>query len=284
MATISKTCYDTYRVQVRRVGQPSITKTFKSKHEAELWSQRIEFEISSGVFINRTEAERVSFAELIDRYLTEVSPLKKGHKQEVPRLLGLKRTIGQYRVLQIQSKHIAKYRDARLKDGKSGSTILNELSLISQVFDTAIKEWSLPIHGNPCSLIKKPKPAQGRERRLSNDEEYLLLANCRASRAILLHSLVIMALETGMRLGELLSLTWNNIDLIKRVAYLPITKNGEKRTVPLSTKSIHTLNNISRNISSNRVFWTWSAKDGVANVWRRTCLKSGIKDLHLAIN
>jgi integrase len=280
MATISKSKFDTYRAQVRRSGSPPLSKSFKTKQEAQEWATKTEYELNSGLFINKTEAERINLSELIDRYLIEVSSTKKGHKQEIPRLLALKKTIGQYRVLQIQSKHIALYRDERLKMGKSNSTVLNELSLISQVFELAIKEWSIPIGNNPCKLIKKPKQAKGRERRLNQEEEELLISACRASKATLLHPLIIMALETGMRLGELLNLTWNYVDLTRKTATLPDTKNGDRRVVPLSSKAICTLNIIPRNISNPRVFWTWSAKDGVANVWRRTCKKAGIVDLH----
>lgn len=280
MATISKSSFGTFRVQIRRSGQPALSKSFKTKLLAQEWASRTEYEISTGVFINRNEAERITFAELIDRYLKEVSVLKKGHKQEVPRLRYLKKTLGQYRVLQLQSRHIADYRDARIASGKAGATVLSELSLVSQVFDMAIKEWSIPLANNPCKLIRKPKPAKGRERRLSSDEEHRLLTACKATRAPLLHSLVVIALETGMRLGELLSLTWDNVNIDQKTAYLPDTKNGERRTVPLSSKAIMTLNNMPRSISNPRIFWTWAAKDGVANVWRRTCLKTNIKDLH----
>ena len=68
--------------------------------------------------------------------------------------------------------------------------------------------------------------------------------------------------------------------MYKRQAHLPTTKNGERRTVPLSLKAVVTLTGIPRNIASKRVFWTWAAKDGVANVWRRTCLKADIHNLH----
>jgi integrase len=280
MATISKSKFDTFRAQVRRSGLPPLSKSFKSKQEAQEWATKTEYELNSGIYINRTEAERIQLSELIERYLAEISPSKKGHKQEVPRLEALKKTIGKYRVLQIQSKHIALYRDARLKMGKSNSTVLNELSLISQVFELAIKEWSIPIANNPCKLIKKPKQSKGRERRLTNHEEHLLLAASRASRAPLLYPLIIIALETGMRLGELLNLSWNNVDLPRKTATLLDTKNGEKRIVPLSNKAVKTLEAIPRNITNSKVFWTWSAKDGVANVWRRTCKKAKILDLH----
>lgn len=280
MATISKSKFDTFRAQVRRSGLPPLSKSFKTKQEAQEWATQTEYQLNSGLFVNRNEAERIQFSDLIDRYLVEVSPLKKGHKQEAPRLNALKKSIGQFRVLQIQSKHIAEYRDSRLKMGKSNSAVLNELSLISQVFEMAIKEWSIPLSCNPCKLIRKPKQPQGRERRLSNSEEIRLINGSKASRAPLLHPLIVIALETGMRLGEMLSLTWNNIDIAKRIAHLPTTKNGEKRTVPLSSKAVITLSGIPRNITSPRVFWTWSAKDGVANVWKRTCKKADIEDLH----
>lgn len=281
MATISKTKFGTFRVQVRRNGQPHLNKTFKSKKDAETWALEKELEINTGTFINRTEAEKMYFSYLVDRYIEEVSPSKKGHQQELPRLKHIKRTLGDYHVLQIQSKHIANYRDQRSNLGKSNSAVLNELSLISQIFDHAIKEWGVPLPNNPCRLIKKPRPDKGRDRRLKDGEEDRLLAHCERSRALLLKPLVIIALETGMRLSELLSLTWDRIDTRKRTALLTDTKNGDKRVVPLSLKALHTLQTMPININSNRVFWTWTAKDGVENVWRRTCKKALIDDLHL---
>jgi hypothetical protein len=150
MATISKSQFGTYRVQIRRIGQPPVSKSFKSRQEAEIWARMTESELDRSIYINRSDAERVNLSELIQRYLDEVSPTKKGYKQERIRLLNLQKIFGHYRILQLQSKHIAAYRDTRIRDGKSPSTVLNELSLISQVIDTAIKEWSIPIPINPC--------------------------------------------------------------------------------------------------------------------------------------
>ena len=76
MATISKTKSNTYRAQVRRVGQPTLSKSFNSKQEAQEWASKIEYELNSGVYINRTEAERTTFAELIERYLSEVKVVR----------------------------------------------------------------------------------------------------------------------------------------------------------------------------------------------------------------
>ena len=280
MATLSITPSGTHRAQVRRLGSSPLSKSFKTRHEAEVWVRQTESELDRGIFVNRQDAEKVTFSELAQKYLDEVSCNKKGFKHERVRLLKIQRDLGHFRIIQIQSKHIASYRDLRLNAGKSPSTVLNELSLISQIFDMAIKEWSIPIPSNPCSQIKKPKVSNQRTRRLSPDEEIALIAASNASRATLLTSLIIIAMETGMRLGELLSLTWDNLSLDKRTAYLPVTKNGESRTIPLSLKAIEVFKTMPRRIDTKKVFWSWTNRDSVVNVWKRTCKRAGISDLH----
>ena len=280
MATLSITPSGTHRAQVRRLGSSPLSKSFKTRHEAEVWVRQTESELDRGIYVNRQDAEKVTFSELLHKYLNEVSCNKKGFKHERVRLLKIQRDLGHFRIIQMQSKHIAAYRDLRLNAGKSPSTVLNELSLISQIFDMAIKEWSIPIPSNPCSQIRKPKVSNQRTRRLSPDEEKALIAASNASRASLLTSLIIIAMETGMRLGELLSLTWDNLSLDKRIAYLPVTKNGQSRTIPLSLKAIEALKAIPRRIDSKKVFWSWTNRDSVVNVWKRTCKRAGITDLH----
>jgi integrase len=92
--------------------------------------------------------------------------------------------------------------------------------------------------------------------------------------------MISLAIETAMRCSELLSLNWNNINLEKRTAYLATTKNGDSRTVPLSSRAIEILRSMPRHHQSNRVFWTWTQKDSVVNTWTRVCKKAGITNLH----
>lgn len=110
-------------------------------------------------------------------------------------------------------------------------------------------------------------------------EELILLQAAKNSKSSLLYPIITLALETGMRLGELLSLVWNNIDLKKQIALLPITKNGESRAVPLSKKAIETLRNIPHKINDSRVFWTWKQPDSFENAWRRMLNKTAIHSL-----
>ncbi len=279
MATITKTQSNTFKVLIRKSRIPTQIKTFKTKTDAQKWARLIESEMDRGIFINRQEADRVTIGELIDRYIQEVTPLKRSAKNDKQRMLFLKKYFGHFIVSQLQSKHIATYRDKRLAEGKQGSTIIKEIGSLSHLLDISIKDWGIPLVNNVATLVRKPKQARGRDRRLIDDEELTLLQTARNSKSPLLAPIITLALETGMRLGELLSLEWNNIDLRKQTALLPITKNGEPRTVPLSKKSIETLKGIPRKLNDSRVFWTWLRADSFENAWRRMLNKTAIQDL-----
>lgn len=279
MATITKTQSDTFKVLIRKNGFPQQIKTFKTKADAQKWARLIESEIDRGVFIDRTEADKTTIGELIDRYIQEVTPLKKSAKNDRQRMLFLKKHFGHYKASQLQSKHIAIYRNKRLAEGKQGSTVIKEIGSMSHLLDISIKDWGIPLVSNVATLVRKPKQAKGRDRRLIDDEELILLQAAKNSKSPLLAPIITLALETGMRLGELLSLDWINIDLRKQTAFLPITKNGESRTVPLSKKAIETLQAIPRKINDSRVFWTWKQPDSFEYTWRRMLNNTNIQDL-----
>lgn len=279
MATITKTQSDTFKVLIRKNGFPQQIKTFKTKADAQKWARLIESEIDRGVFIDRTEADKTTIGELIDRYIQEVTPLKKSAKNDRQRMLFLKKHFGHYKASQLQSKHIAIYRNKRLAEGKQGSTVIKEIGSMSHLLDISIKDWGIPLVSNVATLVRKPKQAKGRDRRLIDDEELILLQAAKNSKSPLLAPIITLALETGMRLGELLSLDWVNIDLRKQTAFLPVTKNGESRTVPLSKKAIETLQAIPRKINDSRVFWTWKQPDSFEYTWRRMLNNTNIQDL-----
>ena len=123
-----------------------------------------------------------------------------------------------------------------------------ELNLLHHVFEVARKEWGIHVP-NPVSDVSRPKSPPGRDRRLRPGEEAKLRDALQAverdesgrymstTRNVWILPLVRLAIETGMRRGELLSLRWEHVDLARRTAYLPDTKNGEPRTVPLSSRA-----------------------------------------------
>jgi integrase len=231
-----------WQARVSRKGQPSLTKTFQTKEDAEKWSRSIEVEWDKGTYQNTHQAQKTTFGELIERYLREVTPLMRGAKEDTIRLKAiLKKPITKVNVLLLNSSRIAKYRDERLQEVSAG-TVIRELAYFSSIINHARREWGINI-ANPVLLVRKPPSPQGRNRILSNEEEVDLLKACepKANRNIYTRPFIILALETAMRRGELLSLRWDNIDYSKRTAYLQLTKNGDSRTVPLSGRAIKTL-------------------------------------------
>lgn len=279
MATLRQ--YDNGRWQaiVRRTGHPMVSKVFASKADAERWSRLTESELDRGVFIDRTEAERTTIADLIDRYIVEVTPQKRSARKEKQRLCFLKDRLGKLSPARLTSKHVAAFRDVRLREGRAGATVVKELNSLSHLIDTACKEWGIPMLANPVKLVRRPAVARGRDRRLTHAEYDALLAACRSSGAMQLEAIVVLAIETGMRLGELLGLEWSRVDLGSRVATLDLTKNGEARQVPLSSRAIDTLRSVPRNLNNPRVFWRWSRPDSFENAWRRVVLKARLSNL-----
>ncbi|MCK9608642.1 MAG: site-specific integrase [Methylomonas sp.] len=268
MATIRKLPSGSWQVQVRRKGESPTSKTFSSKNLAEQWARSIENQIDRGIFVDRTEAERTTLGELIDRYLLEITPNKKGEKQERYRLLAIKKQIGHHIIGAIQSKHIASYRDSRINEGLASATVLRELADLSHLFNIAVKDWGFPLNNNPVLQIRKPAKAKGRDRRLTAAELERLLVSLNETKEVV--SIVQLAIETGMRRTEILKLEWSNINLQKRVAWLPDTKNGESRTVPLSRTAIRLLEQLPRN--QKTVFTT--RPDSVSQAFHRACLSA----------
>jgi integrase len=146
------------------------------------------------------------------------------------------------------------------------STVNRYLSGLSKAFSNAVKEWHwLPAGANPMLGVSKKKEPRGIVRYLDDDERRALLDACRKSEYKPLYLLVLFALTTGMRRGELLGLRWQDIDLERRVAVLQNTKNGDRRSVPIVPEVAQLLREHGkvRKIGNDQVF----TGDGPAEVW-----------------
>lgn len=277
MATVTKRATG-YQVQIRRRGYPCLSKMFDSKREAESWARHYEAEMDKGLFLDRSEADRTTLAELLERYLIEVTPHKKSASTEQRRIERFLReeSLAKYKTTALTGKLIAAYRDKRLGE-VTGSSVNRDLSIISHVLNTAIKEWGLHIT-NPVPLIRKPKENSQRERRLLADEESRLLTEIDSkTNNPWLKPIVIFAIETGMRRSEILSLEWANVDPTRRVARLLDTKNGEGRSVPLSARAVQVLEVLPRSIDG-QVFPV--SAESVKLAFVRAVKRAGISDLH----
>ncbi|MFJ5299228.1 tyrosine-type recombinase/integrase [Pseudomonas sp. NPDC088368] len=226
----------------------------------------------------------LTLADALDKYRLQISITKKGYLQEGYRIDQLKRSSMALKTLrEISSPDIADYRDTRLGqlNGKtrkpiSAATVRLEMSLLSNLFDVARIEWGAADQ-NPVQNVRKPKSPPGRERRLSAREDRQILRYAHNHSNPELYSIVVIALETAMRQGEILGLLWENINLKSGIAALPDTKNGTRRDVPLSLRAREALIRMGVN-RQGKVFTYTSA--GIKSTWRFMIQRLGIKDLH----
>ncbi|MFZ2974811.1 MAG: site-specific integrase [Ferribacterium limneticum] len=251
MATIRQKDSGSWQAIVRRRGWPQQSKTFRTKTEALQWSKGIETEINRGSFQSYNQAERTVFKDLLTRFKNDFAPFhyrERSDKKEAWRFQSdrLEDFFSDYSISAIDPPLIARYRDERLRPpagsnrpAVQGSTVRKEIYLLSRIFEFAISECHIPLpHGNPVEGVRKPVENESRDRRLSREEWTVLDAECKRSRNPLLHMAFIFATETAMRQEELLTLTRENIDEHRKIAFLPHTKNGEARYVPLTNLAL----------------------------------------------
>ena len=246
-----------YKAQIRRSGHPYECKRFATLDDAAKWKRGRESEIDRGIFVDRREAAKFTVGDLFKKYRLEVTPNKRGKVVETARLLKLEEDpLAKVNAALVQAHHLNDWMERRAKQpGRgngtiSGSTINRDLALISHVFTKAAKAWRMYID-NPVEFVERPRASKPRDRRLSAVE---VDAICAASSSPKLPIVLRLAVETGMRLGELLALTWEAIDLDARFVHLDLTKNGDERRVPLNASAVAELTALPRPIKGGQVF------------------------------
>jgi integrase len=208
--------------------------------------------MDQGRFVSLRLDERTTLDDLVTRYMAEVTPLMKSAETDLIRLTALKRNpLCKLSLVALTPARVAEFRDQRLKL-VSGGTVIRELAYISSIINHARREWSINID-NPVRLVRKPPTPQGRSRTV-NEAEMLRILDAltpRPTRRVSpwMKPLVELAVETAMRRGELLGLRWEHIDFSNRVAHLLVTKNGEGRYVPLSSRAVAILEGLPRSLS-----------------------------------
>lgn len=250
MATITKRG-DKWRVQVRRIGHEPVSGTFATKSEAKKWALQVEGRLAGNGSIEAPTAKAISLREALKRYLDEVTPTKKGAKQEAVRIRAwLSEPLAEQSLKGIRSQDIAAWRSKLVKSGKAPTTVKNALTIISQVYETSRTEWGFEGVTNPVRGVRMPNARPGRDRRLQVGEEPRLLAACQRWG---IHGAVTWAIETAMRQGEQLALRWCDIE--GRVAVARDTKAGGTRSVPLSTRALAALQSMPKTVDSQaRIF------------------------------
>lgn len=226
-----------YRVQVRLKGHPIQTATFERKTDARIWAQQTESAIREGRHFKTTEAKRHTLKDLIERYCDDYLKRLKSEKDRNRHLDWWKKELGAYTLADIRPSRIAEAKETLLKEEtlrgelRSPGTVNRYLAALSHVFTMGIKEYGW-VEDNPVLKITKPKEPRGRVRFLSDKERKTLLDTCQA-KSKTLYTVVVMALSTGARKNEIMSLRWRDVDTKNGQIILHETKNGERRAIPL---------------------------------------------------
>jgi integrase len=280
MATIRKR-NSRYHVQVRKKGYPSTTKTFNSLTGARKWAAGIETDMERQLYV--VIPDNTTLGQLLDRYDTEVLPTHKGQQAERYRLRTLSKYFGNIRLANLIPKEVAKYRDLRLKE-VSPASLKRELKILSRVLTLASKDWGIAVPQNPVTMITLPKSDKARTRRLELGEE----AKLRHGSNPQLNQIIVLAIETAMRRGEMLGIKKSHIDFRNRTLLIPDTKTDRPRSIPLSTRAIKVLREQTRTyqgytggvVSLHETPLFSYRPRGLTGAFLKLCRRLGIEDLH----
>lgn len=256
MASITKRG-NVWRVRITRLGHETVSKTFRLKADAEKFASAVEGEMARGTY-RRNPGAKVTLGELLQRYGDEVTPHKRGADVERYRIASLQTRDNPAHKMMVKfvgdltAADVAAWRDKRVKSC-TPSTIQKEFALLQHCVKTAAAEWGFEGMTNPFQGVRRPRVQNARDRRVSDGE---IRAIIEATESAELASLVRLALATAARRGELLSLTWRDVDLTRRVAVLRAanTKNGHARQLPLSPAACDVLRSLPRLINGGCLF------------------------------
>ena len=274
MASIRKR-NNRWEVRVRRSGQPTQTKTFTLKSDAQQWAREAEIALEKGELLHKPKPYPITLEEAAKRYLEEVAIHHKGVASERYRLWAMVNRLGTSKPMTaITSKDIATYKVERQKEVTSAS-VRRELNLLSSLFETAKNEWGIIAFNNPLTAVKRPSDSVARDRRLTQIEKEQLLSESLRKGSHQLHLAILIALNTGMRQSEILKLRWDDVDFDRNQITVRDTKNGSNRIIVLSSVLRGSLVNIQQ---THETLFTITAS-GLQQAFRKLTTRLRIRNL-----
>lgn len=297
-----------WQVQVRRKGQPARCRSFHHKKDAQVWAREMELKADRQELPEDPKLlDGVTLGDLVRRYRDTVTPRKRGQEIETIVLNAfLRHPICSKRLSELQTSDFAAYRDHRLKHIKP-STLRRELSPLHNLFEVARDEWGLPIKHNPLDKVRLPNGNTRRERRLREGELERLIEAARKRRNLYVLPIILFALETAMRRGEIIAMQWGHVNLEDPSLLIPESKNGYARTIPLTSRAVSILREVGEmekkegiGISNGILYtdsynsrYTSEYSSSISNqsifpisanafrlAWERVKKRAGIDDLH----
>jgi integrase len=276
MATINKRPSGKWQATVRRDGT-SASKTFTKRGDAVKWARDAEMRAERGE-LHQPEPALSDTRTLADALVEFRDKVVQSHRSapnetaSINAVLRRDQWLARTKLDELTTVQVSKWRDQRLQE-VAASTVVRELTLLQGSIEHALGVDTV----NVVKLVKRPRVDDRRERRLRSGEWQALMDACDRDRNKLLRPLLVLAVETGMRRGELLAMRWQHLDLQRCTVFLPKTKNGHARTVPLSPTAVHVLGGLP--CTDDRCIPLGG--DCVRQGFERVRARAGIDDLRL---
>ncbi|NLC24177.1 MAG: site-specific integrase [Oxalobacter sp.] len=268
----------TWRVFIAKCGVRK-SGTFKTKAEAVAWATQEEADILLG---KHEQYQDRTFFDLLERYAATVSVKKRGGRWESSRIAAIQQDkLARVLCRELGARHFAQWRDEKLAR-VSPASVNRYMNILSHVCHVAVNEWQW-LEENPLKTVRRPPQPKPRDRRISSEEiDRIILASGykhdqspETSRERV-GAIFLFAIETATRAGEIVKMQWKDVDIERRVVFLPETKNGSSREVPLSTEAIRILRQILQD--KGNVFRITVSNLG--NVFRQLKARAMIDELH----
>jgi integrase len=215
-----------FSYQGKQVRRPTGTS---DKRLADAILAKVRVKIIEGRFFDTLEEQSRTFAEMMDRYEKEHVVKKASQRTYKGYIKNMRPFFGQLTLAEVTPNRIVQYKAKRYAEGVKPATINRELAIMKNAFNIAIREWEW-CRENPVRRVSMEKEHNQRDRWLTDQEETRILEAC----PVWLREIVTFALHTGMRMGEILSLTWEGVDLFRKTVTVFRSKNGERRTIPVN--------------------------------------------------
>lgn len=263
---------DKWLAEVRIKGKYR-SKTFNTKGEAKSWAEDEERKInkSGDIIYGKT------LGDAFRRYADEESPKKKGARWEIIRLTKQGRDdIASIQLVDLAAEDFEELIKRMEESGLSPASVRRELQVISPVL-TKCRKWKWMEH-YPLKDVEFPEKGNPRDKIYSHAQIERVLTALDYTGVVITqrHKIAVaflIAIETAMRQGEMWNMDWKNVHLAKRYVFLPDTKNGTSRDVPLSARAVELFESLTPGIG--RVFNFSQASSGV--IFRRALDLAGIE-------
>lgn len=274
----SQSYWMTFRIGRRKISES--TGTRNKKLAERIYAKRLT-EVTEGRWFNKVTTKDVAMGEVFDRYLREISPTlaPTTDQRNIQMVKNMRAFFRDFLIKEVTPSVVSKYKAVGLEKNYSRETILRELGLLRRIFNIAMDEWEL-CNENPVPKVLRTlgKIDSKRVRYLAPEELQRLIV----ALPSWLRPIVTLARHTGLRRGNIIGLTWSQVDFEREAIIIPQTKNGDPIGLPLTKTALKAIRGVQRvrHLHSPYVFCRIDGKpyspDAVSASFRRACRRAEV--------